>query len=362
MSRSARASFFSIVSIVLGLFSLGIFAASFFPFTPLKAYIDTFASDGNVDFFSADFYRQLIMRLRLVSLILAIIGLLVWRFRKVLTSFLAELCSSLWKVLTEIPKDIRRWFVRTDAITLWSLGGILCIGIFIRVWFWGRQLYYDEAFTVIEYSSKPLLIAWSKYTEPNNHLLHTFMVRLCMLVMGDGVWSIRLPAFVAGIASLLLVFVLAQSLWGEKVGILAMSLATSSTFLIEYATLARGYSFIVFCFLALWWLAIQVTDDDELGYWALLVVVSVLGCANDTHIPLSVSFNYGLAASFSSVCSQKLLEGSGHGLKCWSCDVTFLCPAFGRFRPWGIDWKCSCFFKILGVLFDSLDWIINVDI
>jgi hypothetical protein len=53
---------------------------------------------------------------------------------------------------------------------------VFAIGVFLRLWHIGRAIRFDEAWTYVEFGSKPLVLGLSNYRAPNNHLLNTLLV------------------------------------------------------------------------------------------------------------------------------------------------------------------------------------------
>ncbi len=132
--------------------------------------------------------------------------------------------------------------------------GILLFGLVIRLPRMTQSLWYDEMTTVSEYLIRP----WQRTVAPragqyvpNNHVLHTILVKLVYPLLTDGrdptppfELALRLPSLVAG---LLLPVALA---WGLRksapatAGIVAVA-AVVNPWLVAMGTEARGYSMLL---------------------------------------------------------------------------------------------------------------------
>jgi 4-amino-4-deoxy-L-arabinose transferase-like glycosyltransferase len=87
-----------------------------------------------------------------------------------------------------------------------------------------------------------------------NHVLHTLLVKFSTGLFGVHLWSLRLPALLAGIAVMPAFYLLVRQLFNRYIALIALSLVAVSGPLVEYSALARGYSlswlFIVLAMLA----------------------------------------------------------------------------------------------------------------
>ena len=70
-----------------------------------------------------------------------------------------------------------------------ALAGVL------RVQKLGNSLGHDEAYTLEAFASQPYQRIVTSYAAPNNHILHTLLVRFAVRMLGKENWTARLPAF-----------------------------------------------------------------------------------------------------------------------------------------------------------------------
>src|ERR1051325_8550618 len=86
-----------------------------------------------------------------------------------------------------------------DALYIYLiLAGITLIGFILRVLDINQSIAYDEAYTFIQYASKPFKYILADYSAPNNHILHTILMGIAFRLFGGQAWVLRLPAFIAG--------------------------------------------------------------------------------------------------------------------------------------------------------------------
>src|SRR5436309_12847509 len=124
------------------------------------------------------------VRLRLASLGLLGGALLLVPLRVSLQTLLA--CS---------VADLPAWRVSISRAWL-PVGGLMLLGLGLRIAFLNQPIRYDEALTYNEFASRPLYYGLSFYPEPNNHLLNTLLVH-ALLGLGSQPWVLRVPALLA---------------------------------------------------------------------------------------------------------------------------------------------------------------------
>lgn len=114
-----------------------------------------------------------------------------------------------------------------------------------------RDLWFDEALTVTTYTTRPNIARiYFNYLIPNNHIIYTiilkYWIQLWLPIMGHNNFAYRLPSFLCGLTTLIVML----TCWRKRLGTLpafltALSLTCSLPFAI-YAVAVRGY---ILCFL-----------------------------------------------------------------------------------------------------------------
>ena len=119
--------------------------------------------------------------------------------------------------------------------------------------------------------------AITDYSLPNNHIFHTILVNLSVKVFGLAPWTVRLPAFLAGVLIIPGVYYLAKRIYDPWTGLLASILVAFSPSLIDYSTNARGYTLVALFSLIIFILGNYVRRERNLLAWGLISIFSALG-------------------------------------------------------------------------------------
>jgi hypothetical protein len=122
---------------------------------------------------------------------------------------------------------------------------LVFLGAGIRWLFVSQPMRYDEAYTVVGFAARPLWNAISDYHLPNNHVFHTLLVHGMVQVFGFQEWAVRLPALLAGVACIPLVYLAGTALYDRPTGLLAAAWVAFSPLLIDASTTPAGIC---------WWL------------------------------------------------------------------------------------------------------------
>ncbi|MCH7886031.1 MAG: hypothetical protein IIC01_12400 [Planctomycetes bacterium] len=162
--------------------------------------------------------------------------------------------------------------------TLAAVIALTVVGAGVRAQFLNHPMRYDESYNFLKFSSRSPTHIASHY-EPNNHILHSLLVRATSEILGTSPPALRAPAFLAGV---LLIPATAWLAWSafrcHIVTLLAALAVCASSALIEYSTNARGYS----------WLALLATlqatctlhilnKPDRRWLWSAWGVLGALG-------------------------------------------------------------------------------------
>ncbi len=95
---------------------------------------------------------------------------------------------------------LEQLFVREKdpAYVFLLVGVITLLGLILRLLEINKPIAYDEAYTFINFASKPFKYILADYSAPNNHIFHTILVGIAYRLFGGQPWVVRLPAFLAG--------------------------------------------------------------------------------------------------------------------------------------------------------------------
>jgi hypothetical protein len=166
------------------------------------------------------------------------------------------------------------WVV-SHADFFW-LVAITLAGAYCRLRFLNAPVRYDEAFTFLIFVKNGFDQLFD-YPVPNNHVLHTLLVRLTTDLFGRELPVIRLTAFVFGTALSPLTFRLCRKLSAGPSGYLAAAGVAVLPYLVLYSSIARGYSLMIALALGVALLGLEFARWPSFRSCACLSLASALG-------------------------------------------------------------------------------------
>lgn len=247
------------------------------PYARVKPLLDVYSNSGGVAFFTPEYYAGVVGRCRLAGVLFLLGGGLVWMARRWLADFAID---SQTRFRPEAG-EIREWLAgpeRSGAGHRWLFWGVLALGIAIRLPFWGQPVRADEATTFLAFAARPFVLLFADWSAPNNHMLHSALVRLAYLAFGDSEVALRLPAFLAGIAFLPVLYAFGKKFHDPSTGLLLMAYAAVARPFVVYSTMARGYTMLfVFSYLLFLFAGFVVRHPRNRLAWAGATVAGVAG-------------------------------------------------------------------------------------
>lgn len=175
--------------------------------------------------------------------------------------------------------DTLKWFriFWGGYSSLMWLGVIMGIGIFVRGYFLSVPMRYDEAYTFLRFVNQNILYLFL-YPAPNNHVLHTLLVKVSVFLFGNYPVAIRLPAFLSGLFVIPATFGLSRVFTNShRTGYIAAGLVVVHPYLILYDTMARGYSLMVLLSVCLALLSFRFVEKISLSMCFLMALLVALG-------------------------------------------------------------------------------------
>jgi len=150
-------------------------------------------------------------------------------------------------------------------------------------------LTYDEAFTSLRFVDphRPW-VAFTTFTTLNNHPVFSFFAALTSLVLGESEVGLRLPAFLAGLGTIPLAYLLGGRLGGRRVGYGAAALCALSPVMGFYSVQARGYALLVFFTLGCSYALLRALEGSQRRWWMVYAVLAVLGGGSHLFMALLV--------------------------------------------------------------------------
>jgi 4-amino-4-deoxy-L-arabinose transferase-like glycosyltransferase len=240
--RKVLTPFNALVAILLVLAGLGWWGSSL-SYATVSAHLNNLAQDGVVETYDPAFHGRIQGNLRSMAGVAAVGLLFVIAFRKRMntttdpkesgsTSGVRAGALGVWHDYSKRTSSAHKRFV-----LLLIIGGAA-----LRAALMFQPITYDEAFTFTYYATRPMHVIVSDYSYPNNHIFHTLLVKLSTVVFGVGKISLRLPAFLAGVAVLPLFYFFVRSMFNRYIALMALAMLAASGPLLEYSACARGYS------------------------------------------------------------------------------------------------------------------------
>ena len=118
----------------------------------------------------------------------------------------------------------------------------------------------------------------SSYDYPNNHVLHTLLAWVAHHFGGWNRVVLRLPAFISFCLLLPALWWFVRQEYGPSAAVFATALASSSPYMLAYATSARGYTLMMLMFAtALLCARALVRDPERKALWATWTAAVALG-------------------------------------------------------------------------------------
>ena len=139
-------------------------------------------------------------------------------------------------------------------------------------------LVLDEQKSIIDYGVQPLAAIAASYDDPNNHVLHTLLLRVAYRFGGTSLVVLRQPAFLSFCLLLPALWWFARQEYGPTAAVFATAFTGMSPMLVEYATVARGYTILLLLFMAaLLCGRVLVRKPDSRALWATWAAAVALG-------------------------------------------------------------------------------------
>lgn len=154
---------------------------------------------------------------------------------------------------------------------------LFLLGFGLRLGYLFQTVRYDEAYTYIAFVGNPLRVGLSFFPVPNNHLLHTLLAHVSTTLFGNNVVALRLPAFIAGVLVVPIVYLAIRRIANKEAGLIAMALVAVSSNLISYSVQARGYMIQTLLLLLLIVVGKYLIDTNGTWGWVAFTAISVLG-------------------------------------------------------------------------------------
>jgi len=105
---------------------------------------------------------------------------------------------------------------------------------------------YDEAWTFMNFTMRPVFASVTYYPAPNNHVLFSVLSNAAPLLPLDPMLAMRLISVGFAVLTTIVLCAIALRFWDETAVVVALALIVCAYPIAVYAVLARGYMMIVF--------------------------------------------------------------------------------------------------------------------
>jgi hypothetical protein len=157
-----------------------------------------------------------------------------------------------------------------------SLALLTLMGLVLRLAYLSQPMRFDETASYVLLASHSLRTCLTVLLHNNNHPLHTLLVHFSTMLLGNHPWTVRLPAFVAGVLLVPATCWTFEAIYDATSALLAAALVVGSAPLIEYSTNARGYNLQALFVVLLLGATARVLKEPAPRRWAAFALCSVL--------------------------------------------------------------------------------------
>jgi len=257
--------------ITLALCAAVLAALTLLSFEQAKSILDLTAPDGDANQFNNQTHAAAKILLGIYAAACAALAIAIVVFRERLTE------QNPLHALTRTRIAWHDFTRHTTRLEWLILSCITIIGVWLRWASLELPMHSDESWTYLNYVSRNPLHIISQYESPNNHVLHSLFAWTTTTLLGDTNFALRIPAFLAGISCLPLVYWLTLRQSNRQVAMLAMTLIAVWPMLVDYSANARGYSMITAGTLALIISADAIRRDGQAAAYGAFAVIAAFG-------------------------------------------------------------------------------------
>lgn len=289
-------------SAALALAGVLLLIASFQTFAVLKSIANSLLPDHNFNSLTQSniiVFKIYLVATGLVLLVLAYFIRFQWQRLKRVRLFIRQFVKDFYLFQQAIKLE------KSEKVYSLILLLITGLAVIFRLMYIYVPMRHDEAYTLVAFASDSLFDTIIAYHLPNNHVFHSILVNIATHVLGIQPWTVRLPAFVAGVLMVPASYLLAKNIYDKETALASALLVAYSPALVSYSTNARGYTLETLITLLILILGVYVRKERNLFAWALLVLLAAIGFYT---IPIML-FPFGIL--FTWLFLSNIIEGPG---------------------------------------------------
>jgi uncharacterized membrane protein len=202
------------------------------------------------------------------------------------------------------------------------LGLITIVGLILRLYLINSPIGYDEAYTFINFSSKPFKFILADYHAPNNHILNSLLIGIVYRIFGDYNWIVRLPSFIAGALGIPVSYIMARKFFSAQQSLAAAAVLAVTPNIVAASANGRGYTLIIlFSLLLVNFAGLIIKGQSR----SALIAYAITGALGFYSIPI---FLYPMAGISLWVIGTYLVSDETRQAR-WSKVKTFLMACMG---------------------------------
>ncbi|MEI6056151.1 MAG: hypothetical protein WCR55_08855 [Lentisphaerota bacterium] len=187
---------------------------------------------------------------------------------------------------------------------------IFLLGVYLRIKLIGRNLEYDEIWTLLHYSLKSLSEIFTNLSTPNNHPINSLLIKYSISLFGAETAVLRIPALISGIFILILAPALTFLISRNKfAALLSMLLCALNSGLIYYSETGRGYELQTLLILMTAVLIVSL-ERKKPSPNLIASIILLTGIASILTIPTSILFLFPIISSHLIFLLLKTIKGT----------------------------------------------------
>lgn len=188
-----------------------------------------------------------------------------------LSSFVKWCVGKLVALKLRVSQTSLRLSVEVAGFTL-----VMIAAVATRAAFLNGPMWLDETVTVNRYINQGWFNLFN-YTEPNNHVFHTILVKISTLLFGLHTTAIRLPAFLAGLCAVIAIHFVVRKMISPSAGLFALITIALWPYAIFFSVNSRGYSLMMLLTILLLFIGWKIIESPTRNRVILFSVVSSAG-------------------------------------------------------------------------------------
>ncbi|MBK6342386.1 MAG: glycosyltransferase family 39 protein [Flavobacteriales bacterium] len=177
----------------------------------------------------------------------------------------------------DLREAVGRYSKQTSAAHKRFAALLILVGAGLRAWLLNEPVTIDEASMYVSFGTQSFTAILTDYSLPINHVLHTMLVKVSTSLFGLSTFSLRIPAFLAGVLAMPLFYMLTRSLFNRYIALMTLAMVAGCPPLIELSALALGYSISWCAFLAALLVARHLVRENNPWSAAIMGLCLALG-------------------------------------------------------------------------------------